>query len=155
MSSDKQTKVPKMTPKIREIRDYVVRGIKYTSVGGYPLALLLKDGSSLCPDCAHDNRHLIMSATMEPRYRTGWESEGVTVVYEGLNTCYECGEYLETAYGEHPEGYRSCSCRDCMEIAIGRAGRPAMCNACQEAGCEGSGECEAMGAYDTEDETND
>lgn len=33
-------------------------------------------------------------------------------------------------------GYKSCACRDCMEIAIGDEGEDALCHECEEAGCE-------------------
>lgn len=49
---------------------------------------------------------------------------------------------------QRPSGYRPCACRDCFETAIGEAG--ALCWACQEAGCEGDGECQAPGAYGIE-----
>ena len=42
-------------------------------------------------------------------------------------------------------GYRPCACRDCFEIAIGEPG--AFCHACEDAGCNGDGECDAPGAY--------
>lgn len=46
-------------------------------------------------------------------------------------------------------GYVNCACRDCFEIAIsGDDGEPALCNECEEAGCEpNDGECQAEGAY--------
>lgn len=45
-------------------------------------------------------------------------------------------------------GYHDCPCRDCFEIAIGDDdGAPAMCHECQDAGCDGEGECCAPGAY--------
>jgi hypothetical protein len=43
-------------------------------------------------------------------------------------------------------GYTDCACRDCFEIAIGVRGS-AMCNSCEEAGCDGEGECESPDAY--------
>ncbi len=47
-------------------------------------------------------------------------------------------------------GYRSCACRDCMEIAIGDAG--AVCHACEAANCDIDKECLAPGAYGGEEE---
>lgn len=60
-------------------------------------------------------------------------------------------------------GYHSCPCRDCFQIAIGGQLRrdpetdtlvedkatPALCQACEAAGCDASGEseCDAPGAY--------
>ena len=40
-------------------------------------------------------------------------------------------------------GYRPCACRDCFEIAIGDDSdeTPAMCHACEAAGCELESEC--------------
>jgi len=44
-------------------------------------------------------------------------------------------------------GYCNCACPDCFEIAISGHGEPAMCNECEEAGCDGESECQAPGAY--------
>ena len=54
-------------------------------------------------------------------------------------------------------GYINCACRDCFETAISAdVGLPALCHACEEAGCDADGqsECCAPGAYggDCEDE---
>lgn len=45
-------------------------------------------------------------------------------------------------------GYTDCACRDCFEIAIGEPSE-ALCDACEEAGCEADGEseCDAPHAY--------
>ena len=49
-------------------------------------------------------------------------------------------------------GYTECACRDCFEIAISSdVTRPEMCSDCDEAGCDGDGECDAPGAYGEED----
>ena len=42
-------------------------------------------------------------------------------------------------------GYRSCACRDCMEIAIGEP----VCWACEEAGCDVDGECQVVSDEET------
>jgi hypothetical protein len=40
-------------------------------------------------------------------------------------------------------GYTSCACRDCFEIAISEdESVPELCNECEEAGCDCSGESE-------------
>lgn len=39
-------------------------------------------------------------------------------------------------------GYRDCACPTCFEIAIGEQG--AMCSLCEDAGCDGEGECEVL-----------
>lgn len=51
-------------------------------------------------------------------------------------------------------GYCDCQCRDCFEIAIGDEGE-AFCSECEEAGCDGDGECEAPGTYGGEFEDED
>jgi hypothetical protein len=38
-------------------------------------------------------------------------------------------------------GYCDCACRDCFDIAIGTLGE-ALCNDCEEAGCEAGEDCE-------------
>jgi hypothetical protein len=45
-------------------------------------------------------------------------------------------------------GYTDCKCPDCFEVAISDdENEPDFCNACEEAGCDGEGECEAPHAY--------
>jgi hypothetical protein len=46
-------------------------------------------------------------------------------------------------------GYIPCGCRDCFEIAIGEPGD--LCWECEEAGCEGDGECCRADAYGCDD----
>ena len=48
-------------------------------------------------------------------------------------------------------GYVDCACPDCFEIAIGEHGKD-FCHACEEAGCDGEGECQAEGAYGGDEE---
>ena len=47
-------------------------------------------------------------------------------------------------------GYVQCGCRECMEIAIGEPGD--MCTDCEDAGCEPDEECQAPGAYGSDEE---
>jgi hypothetical protein len=49
-------------------------------------------------------------------------------------------------------GYTDCACRDCFDVAIGKAGE-AMCSECEAAGCSGDGECERSDAYGVEDDS--
>jgi hypothetical protein len=51
-------------------------------------------------------------------------------------------------------GYRSCACRDCMELAIA-ADEPALCSACEEAGCEPDFEHECCAVPEEEDDGED
>jgi hypothetical protein len=52
-------------------------------------------------------------------------------------------------------GYTDCSCRDCFDIAIGKAGK-ALCHDCDDAGCESDdGECQRDDAYGLNDACDD
>lgn len=42
---------------------------------------------------------------------------------------------------KNDSGYCHCACRDCFEIAIGRAGK-SFCLACKAAGCEIGDDCQ-------------
>ena len=46
-------------------------------------------------------------------------------------------------------GYCNCDCPDCFETAISGddPDELTLCDACQEAGCDGDGECQALDAY--------
>lgn len=48
-------------------------------------------------------------------------------------------------------GYQHCACRDCMEIAIGDDGEPALCHECEEAGCDADSGSECSVEHDLED----
>lgn len=54
------------------------------------------------------------------------------------------------------EGYVHCACRDCMAITIGKTGE-ALCDACEEAGCEAGAEqeCKSADAYGCGNEIDD
>lgn len=43
-------------------------------------------------------------------------------------------------------GYKYCSCRDCFETVIAND-EFKLCDACQDAGCDGTGECQSPTAY--------
>lgn len=71
---------------------------KYAWPGGYPLAVVMHDGESLCTDCAKSNYKLISRSTRD-QSRDGWAAEGVEINYEDqLLTCANCGEQIECAY---------------------------------------------------------
>ena len=53
-----------------------------------------------------------------------------------------------------PTGYCDCACRDCFEIAIGVAGE-ALCNECEEAGCEAGADTECENIADCDWETDE
>lgn len=59
-------------------------------------------------------------------------------------------------------GYHDCPCRDCFEIAIGGAldsngeeseDEPALCHACEDAGCDSSGESECCCVPEDDEES--
>ena len=52
-------------------------------------------------------------------------------------------------------GYKPCACRDCFETAIGDDDEAALCNACEEAGCDPDEECQALHAYCSGGETSE
>lgn len=71
--------------------------------------------------------------------------------------CGEWQHYIAIFYNlkSKESGYTACACRDCFDIAIGIAGE-AMCNDCEEAGCEaGEHECCRSDAYGCEETEED
>jgi len=75
----------------------------YTDHGGYPVYVLLNDGSYLCPSCARSEFRLIVHAT---RYecigRNDWAANGVDILWETEGSpehCGHCGKELQSAYG--------------------------------------------------------
>lgn len=73
----------------------------FTSVGSYPLFLLMTDGGSLCWKCAHAERAQIRLAAMRVDIRSGWAPVGVDVNWEDPALhCDNCGERIESAYAE-------------------------------------------------------
>lgn len=80
----------------------------------------------------------------------GPDGETACEVYDFL--CEEQG-----SCSKRNSGYHDCPCRDCFEIAIGGSCRaPSLCNDCEEAGCDASGDddchCEPEEETDHADE---
>lgn len=76
---------------------------KYTSVGYYPVYLVLRDGACLCWACVHKEKALIAEAAESPTtdHDTGWEPVGADVNWEDSQLfCDNCNERIESAYGE-------------------------------------------------------
>ena len=82
----------------RELRDAI--RTRYAWPGGYPMAVLMDDGTAVCMDCAkseykqiaHSNRHNI---------RDGWMPEAVFINWEDVDCyCAHCNKQIESAYGE-------------------------------------------------------
>ena len=75
-----------------------------TSLGGYPVYVVLVDGDLLCCECARDCYRLISYATRQ-RLGDGWQALGAEIYWEGPDMwCAQCGALLESAYGEAEDG---------------------------------------------------
>lgn len=70
----------------------------YVWPGGYPQYLMLSDGEFLCWKCFKDEYKNILDALKRKDKSSGWFPEEMTVLYEGIEFCANCGEKLETAY---------------------------------------------------------
>lgn len=93
-----------MTMSAREYKE-AIRSGPYAWPGGYPTALLMHDGESLCMKCAHDNAHEILTqihyATQRPNASNDWLPEAHYVNYEDPDLyCANCDERIESAYAE-------------------------------------------------------
>lgn len=53
----------------------------------------------------------------------------------------------EATTSEESPGYVDCACRDCFDVAIGTPSEFALCNECEEYGCDklGKADCERCG----------
>ena len=71
----------------------------YAWPGGYPVYVVMADGSMLCRDCARKEYKLIANATINHE-RDGWKAAGADILYEGTEYCGHCSCELESAYGE-------------------------------------------------------
>lgn len=75
----------------------------YAWPGGYPLALLMSDGETLCTKCARSNYLQISNATRHA-LRGDWQAAGVFVHWEGEPlVCAHCNTETESAYGNPDE----------------------------------------------------
>lgn len=68
--------------------------------GGYPVYVVLSDGSLLCRECARAEFHQIVRETKTANRDGGWRAIGAEILYEGAEHCGHCGEPLQSAYGE-------------------------------------------------------
>jgi hypothetical protein len=69
--------------------------------GGYPISIIMQDGSAICPSCARKNWRLI--AGSRHGYNGGWEPAGAQVLWEGGNTCAECNTNLDAYPADETE----------------------------------------------------
>ena len=67
----------------------------YAWPGGYPLHFFAYDGC-ICHKCVRENFRAVVADT---KMGAGGWNLGVEILWEGLNACANCGELLETAYG--------------------------------------------------------
>lgn len=75
--------------------------------GGYPMALVMNDGETLCYQCARENAREILTeihavlASGSAAGDSGWIPAGWDVLLEGpAEICAHCGREIETAYGD-------------------------------------------------------
>jgi hypothetical protein len=78
----------------------------YAWPGGYPLALICRDGGALCTDCARKEWRGIAHDTIKG-WRTGWDLIGVDVLWEGGNYCDHCNKCLDAYPSEDEQSEQS------------------------------------------------
>lgn len=80
-----------------------LRAGAYTSIGCYPLAIILSDGGLISFATARDELANLVSALRDardnPRENSGWRPIGCDILWEGDAFDAHSGEPLETAYG--------------------------------------------------------
>jgi hypothetical protein len=77
-----------------------IAGPRYTSIGSYPLYLVMQDGEALDYDCAQEQRLEILAAINEENGpHDNWRPFAIDVNYEQDLTCAHCGKQIESAYG--------------------------------------------------------
>jgi hypothetical protein len=67
----------------------------YAWPGGYPLHFFAHDGG-LCHKCVRENFRAVVNDT---KMNVGPWNLGVEILWEGEHYCADCGDELETAYG--------------------------------------------------------
>lgn len=73
---------------------------KYAWPGGYPMALCMSDGDSLCMGCARKEYKQIAYANKH-NSRDGWAPCAVFINWEDTQCfCAHCNDRIESAYGE-------------------------------------------------------
>jgi hypothetical protein len=72
----------------------------YAFPGGYPLYLVMRDGSAICPNCVRESFRTLYRDSMES-YGPSFEVDSAQVNWED-NTlfCDNCGRRIEPAYSD-------------------------------------------------------
>lgn len=82
---------------VREVKQLAKQ--RYTSVGSYPLFLVMADGECLCADCVREEFKRIGRATRDNERPGGWCAATVDVNWESELFCANCNKQIESAYG--------------------------------------------------------
>lgn len=74
----------------------------YAWPGGYPLRFIMKDGESVCFDCAERNADRIREEIADaPDGDSDWSPVAAAIHWEGAaEICANCNADIESAYGE-------------------------------------------------------
>lgn len=82
-----------------ELKNFIRSG-GWAWPGGYPCALLMRDGESIDSQSARENYRLICEAMRSNDRRSDWFPEAVFVHWEGESiVCAHSGRLIESAYG--------------------------------------------------------
>ena len=82
-----------------EFKNFIRAG-SHTSVGGYPVFMVTKDGGCLCYKCAKENARLIIESTRNES-ASDWCYVASDVNWEDGNLyCDNCNDRIESAYCE-------------------------------------------------------
>lgn len=73
---------------------------RYTSLGSYPVFLVMTDGGCLCWDCAKEEAPRIRLAAMV-QDTSEWRPASFEVNWESEIYCDNCYQRIESAYGDN------------------------------------------------------
>ena len=74
----------------------------YTFPGCYPIQMWAYDGC-ICHKCVRANFRSVVADTKSGF--GGWDIRGVDVLWEGPEHCAQCGDEIESAYGDVEEAF--------------------------------------------------
>lgn len=120
----------KPTETLRAVRAFIRQ--PYAWPGGYPMALLMSDGETLCAKCARAEYRQISNSTRHA-LRDGWRAADVFVHWEGAPLiCAHCGAETASAYGDPDADEDAPDPNDCPECA--RSYGPHYAGPCEHGG---------------------